>query len=216
MALYERKLEPRCHVCQFIAMFPDFGDILEAKIADPDQDNGKIARYFNERFEGEKVGEWVYQEIDSKKIRTHRDKHMTGIQDIYVRAREQALLGNVSLEKSVGEHLSVMEVLKQGAISKVLNGEITIDSLSDYFALMDRENKLLGGSDLNINVKTGGIAMPPKLISMLIEVMVQFVPQDRRIEMRREMDEKVFPEFARYVEEYEVMEDHRILLNTGS
>ncbi len=55
--------------------------------------------------------------------------------------------------------------------------------------------KLVGGS--------GGLNIPPQLLTAMMSVMVQFVPAKDREEFRKKVDEEVFPAFRRYAENWE-------------
>lgn len=207
--VYDRKLEGRCHVCQLIRHSPEQGEMLEAWILSGDKSTAQIADYFNNQFNGVKFGGWTYKELDTKKIRTHRSKHIPQKHEIYSRAREKGLTGNLSLEKSVMDNLTLIDALKQSGIMKVLSGDIDVNSLKDLMDILDREYKLLGGEKVEISIGSGsGIMMPPELMTAIVEVMTRFVPQDKVIEFRKALDEEVKPKFMEYANKYT---DHKAL-----
>ncbi len=50
MSLYERRYEGRCHICQFIQVESEMGELLEAWLLDPSHDDQSICDFFNGKF----------------------------------------------------------------------------------------------------------------------------------------------------------------------
>ncbi len=214
MSLYDRRFEGRCHVCQFIRAEPEFGELLEAQLCDVNYDNARIAEWFNERFgqnhwtddHGNNKWDWKYdwKILDNKKLRTHLKNHISDSQEIYRRAREKGMTGNITLEKNVMDMLTVGDALFEGGAMRVANGDIRVQSLQDLMKVMEMQHKMLGGDKVEIKIGgTGGLNIPPQLITSMMQVMQEFVPIDKRLEFRARLDEKVFPLFRQYAETFE-------------
>ncbi len=201
----ERNFEPKCHVCQFIRHEPEIGEMIEAWIISDDFDNRKVADWLNDRYDQATYGDWIYKWIDTKKIRTHKEKHLTDSQEIYRRAQEKGLTGR-TLEAVAARQMTAMQALSDRAVQKIQSGEIQPNTLNDALGIFERHWKLMGGGDnININLGTSGqgVMLPPQLFGKMISVMNEFVPEDNRAALRKKLDEEVYPEFAAYVEEFE-------------
>jgi hypothetical protein len=207
-----RRFESRCHICKFIQDEPEFGSMLEAQLLDPSYDNHQVADWFNRKFgmliNEEDPSKWSWKPdwkvIDQKKIRTHLQNHVTDQQEMLRRARERGITGNITLERNVMNMISITDALVEGGAMKVADGSIQVNSLSDLMKVMEIQHKFLGGDKVEITVGgTGGVNMPPNLIMMIIQTMEEFIPQEKRQQFRLALDQKVFPEWAKYAERWE-------------
>lgn len=203
--LYERRYEGRCHLCQFVRENPEMGELLEARILDRLTDDQEVANYFNDRFDFFKEKKGSHSKLlDLKKIRTHKAKHLSNHQEIYARAQQKGLTGNITLERSVMDQLTVLEALEDAGSNRVAQGDIKVDSLSDLLRVYEYKSKLLGGDKIEIKVGgQGGLNIPPQLLTSIVGVMQRFVSPHQQVEFRQALDSEVFPEFRRYAEQYE-------------
>lgn len=215
--LVKRYHEGRCYICQYLEYDEEMGNLLEAWLVDTNKDAADICDYFNNRFgmiegpEGEQVqveegpirdNKWRW--LTPKMLRTHSAKHMTNHQEIFKRARQNGMIGNISLERSVRDQLAVLEALKESGTIKVMNGEIQVDTLSQLLNVFDYEHKVLGGDKVEIKVGgAGGLNIPPDMLTSIIGVMRQFIDPRDQVAFRKKLDEEVFPIFKRYAEGYE-------------
>ncbi len=200
-----RRMEGRCHVCQFIREHPVEGELLEAKILDPREDLWEVSIYFNERYEFFQGRKGKHKlALEPKKLKTHKNNHLKNPQEIFRQAREKGLTGNITLEKSVMDQMAVLDALSQRGIIRVQRGEIGVDSLGDLLTVFTEQRRLMGGDKIEIKIGgTGGLNIPPHLLTEIVRVMSEFVPSRDQPEMRRALDEKVFPLFKQYAESWE-------------
>ncbi len=214
LPIASRRFEARCHLCQFIQAEPEFGNLLEAQLIDPNYDNYQVTDFFNKRFgqihwtddHGQEMWEWKpdWKPFDLKKVRTHLAKHVTDLQEVVKRARERGLTGNITLEKNVMNMLIVTDALLETGTQKVMTGNIQIDSLNDLLKVMEIQHKFLGGDKVEIKIGgSGGLNIPPQFIMSMFNVMGKFVDPHMQQEFRKALDDQVFPEFARYAEQWE-------------
>ncbi len=206
MPLYERNFEPRCHICSFLQVEPEWGELFEAWILDPLRDNQEAINKVNGKFgwneDGEEREDWHW--LDLKKVRTHLSKHITDRQEIFARARQQGLTGNITLESAVIDQMTMLQTLSDSGMIKVANGQIQVENLSDLMRVMDYQHKIMGGEKVEIKVGgSGGLNIPPQLLTAMIGVMKQFVPQHQFTAFRQKLDEEVFPVFKRYAENWQ-------------
>ncbi len=184
----------------------EFGEILEAWIVDIRKDRREICEYFNSKFGfdewGEQKDEWKW--FDPKKLKTHSDKHMTDHHEILQRAIKRGITGNISLEQVVMDQITVLDALSQQGQIKVANGEISINSLGELMRIWEYQHKILGGDKVEIKIGgSGGLSMPPQILTEIVKLMREFIDPRKQAEFRSKLDKELFPRFKEYAEQWE-------------
>lgn len=182
------------------------GQLLEAMALDDRYSNQDVAEWFNQRYgyteDGAVDQDWAF--FESRQIKNHVARHLTGHMEVYSRAMQRATTGNITHERNVMEQLAMLATLKEQGKIKLQSGSIQVRSLNDLLRVMEWEHKLLGGETVEIKIGGGGgTNIPPQVLGAMMSVIKEFVPQDKMGELRERMDEKVFPEFARYATAYQ-------------
>lgn len=192
-----RKYEWRCHVCKFCEAHPDGAEFLESWLVLGSKSLQEIADYFNEHeYWNDKHEPFTYY-----KLQSHRDKHLTNTQEIMKRAKQDAMDGNVTLERSVIDSMTGLHALQQQALEAITGGDIKVEDADTYLKIIAAQQKLLGGDKVEINIggQRAQPILPQELLGGLMGIVAEFVPSHKQLEWRRAIDDRLLPGFIDYM-----------------
>lgn len=177
-----RFYEPRCKCCRFAKEHPEIAAYVEARILQGRSKYSEIIQLL-EREYGFRV--------DQKQLRHHIDNHLPDRAIIVKTALEQGLEGVADITDLTKENLTVLQVLKQLGIYELQNGNIKITDPGQLLAVVAQQHKMIEGDKVVIEYGDRPTLMPPELVAEFMEIIYEFVPPNRRRELRARLEERV-------------------------